>query len=333
MLENKTTTAEVTVQDLLAHKRIELGIYRAHRFYVALESVANDKFLDDLTGPVAVLVSHFVSEGSVQDAQMGSLARAVEARLGRIDAELGHQFTNWILTASRHRAADALDVPLKLSGNQRSRIGFDRIILITFESGPTGGRDADAVTAKAVIHAFSLAARAKLSHFIIPCIGYNWEDNSTIELRTFFDLVFNSVPPGAEPDAIHFSLYSNWPNFALETAVAAINATWRSHEASSTPWGQIVFYRADVRSTLLLMSLCLFASLAFTQATMPSVVIIAVAYFGVVAAADAPINLFLTDADPNTILLVKIVVRVVLAVGFPVIIRWKVEDLFRSRHS
>src|SRR5205814_9705958 len=129
--------------------------------------------------------------------------------------------------------------------------------------------DADNVLGKALSRAYSLAVQNSVSHLVVPCLGYNWEDNQTIDFAVYFDLVFDNTPASPKPGSIHLSLYSNWPTFALEHAVAAINSVWGQRSTHGT-WSDTLLYRAEVRLTLLLLSICLLTSLAFTPGRLTS---------------------------------------------------------------
>ncbi|MBI1876345.1 MAG: hypothetical protein HYS05_20990 [Acidobacteria bacterium] len=327
--ESRTSATEVRISDLLAHQRVELGTYRAHRFYVAIENIAGSSFLADLNEPSALLISHFVSEDEPGKVTMGQLARVVEARLVSVDPALGHRFTDWIVAASRRNAGEALDLSLDLTETDRRHIPLDRIILVTLENGPSG--IANESIGKALAGAFVIVARHSTANFIVPCVGYNWEDNNTIDFPTYFNLLFDSVPAGPRPRAIHLSLYSNWPTFALERAVGAINAAWQRRNPVMRNWTDITVYRGDIRWTLLLLSVCLFTSLGFVCATPRSVGLILTTYVGAVIAGDSMIRFLFADTPAGVVAALQVITRGGLAVGFPLIIRWKAEDLFGSR--
>jgi hypothetical protein len=326
--DTRVAATQAAVRSLLAHHPVVLGTYRAHRIDVALENVAADSFDDTVEQPDALVISQFVSEDTADQVEIGQLARAVEAKLGSMEPRAAHGLTELLERASRRKSGDALDLGFE-PGPSGVRVRPARIIVVTLDQGPSGA--APEVLSKALARAFAVASQRSVATITVPCVGYNWQDNQTIDFATYFNTFFDSIPLDPSPSVIRVSLYSGWPTFALEQAVTALNASWQRRVGEVRQWRDVAFYRGELRWTLAFLSLCLIVSLGFTAPTLKAFLIVGLGYIGLVIASDGVIKFLFPGIAAGTMASVQIATRAVLAVGFPFFSRWKVEKLFERQ--
>jgi hypothetical protein len=208
---------QVGLHELLAQGTLPLGKLHSRQLHVFVDDIAADSFLQHLRRDTNVLVISSYIGGT------SSLRSAVEARLRELSPadyeEVNRQLTN----ESALKKGEVVSFRLNLQSTARKRFPIDALIAVIFE--PSIHDDNFSWTPSAL----EAAERMNASNLILPCLGREWRDRHSIKFQDFFESVLTRFPnDGKSQGSVHFSLYSQWPTFELDAAVAALNNALRT---------------------------------------------------------------------------------------------------------
>ncbi len=314
----------VSLSALLVEKVLPVGAYRGYRIYLSLDDLANPATLAARDSRAhALAISVFVNpEEREGESAIGSLGRAVLDLLGEVSppdrAALWRQFE----TMHRRAPGSVVDVDLDIPRRQRERFPFDRLFIVALDP-----QVSEEVLAKALNQLFAKVEQRGVNRLVLPRLGYRW-DQPKQSFASYFDLVFSAIRPPSRPRDLELSLYRRWPTFTLEEAVAALNtappAEREPDDESRLP------YAKDVRLGLLLGSLCLFVCSFRIPISLRNFVLIGIGFGSLLVGSRTALQALGQSLDPTWRLAVQVAVWGVIAVFFPVIVRWNPAELFEK---
>lgn len=313
----------LAVNDLIEQRVIELGVVHAAGVFAAFENLAASKSLDYLEkrGTSALVISVFAKNGKLWE---GQLARTVQQRLLGLSVETHQHVSDFFEALAQRDVGAVAHIPLNLPPAARAMFPIDHLIVVVFERGPSSNYSLEDVLPLVL----STARTADVEALVFPCIGYQWQAKNSLTFDQVLKPLFAAMDTSEGSMDIFISLYSLWPTFVLEEAVSSINHAWRGL-AEAESW-LAMLHRGKYRVLLVLLSVCLAASTRQVQGTWKSFLLISAAYLGL-GAGFAELVEFLA---PNYSALIGDTLLVagwlVLALGFPVFLRWDVKEAFKK---
>ena len=134
----------------------------------------------------------------------------------------------------------------------------------------------------------------------------------------------------SRPSSIYISLYSRWPTFYLEDAIAALNSAW--HDITDTSEASYNFYRSDSRILFILAEICLVVCAFRVRLTLKNGAIIVFGYFAAAVGSKSLIDA-LAQGESRFTLGLKIGVFILIAVLFPLLVTWSPKDVFTVKDN
>ncbi len=315
----------VNVLSLVQHRALQLGTFRAHRLHVMLDNLRSASSLAGVSEQRrALVVSHFIDPDS-GESTVGALGQAVLWRLAQAAPEDERLLRDRLDATADQRPGDVIEVPLR--GARVAQFPVDTVFVVLLEAGPSGGDAGRAAVARGLQSVLNRAANGRVGALVIPCVAYNWQDKNSIRFDDLFEPLFAALPTASAPRDIYLSLYADWPTFVLEEAVASLNRSLHAHAADA---GSLAFYRAEIRSTLILLSVCLFACSFVAPLTLKNFAIICCAFVGAAAGARKTIDFFTQDYSDAVRTAIRVIALAGLAAGFPFIVNWNPKQVFEK---
>jgi hypothetical protein len=218
---------------------------------------------------------------------------------------------------------------LHLAPDKHASFPVDNVYTLVF----TAGQPIDpAELAKGLAAVLKVGVDKRMQNLVLPCLGRTWQhskDSYATSYEDFFPAFFASVPSDMQSPTIYLSLYRQWPSFELEEAVGSVNSAWASALAPKASVPANHLYREKYRTTMLFWFLCLFVCSFFTFPGLKNFLILSAAFLSMALGSDALVA-FLTQGRPSLESTLHYAVLVVLAIGFPAIVRWDPKEIFKS---
>jgi hypothetical protein len=326
LLNNKPILTNVRAVSLLAHGQTELGLFQAHEIYVSVDDIAAAGYLSLIKkGPTALVVSGFVDDNG--EVEIAALGDAVLKKLQVVSPADYHRALDLLQHSKHQRPGDILNIQLQIPAKAHSIFPIDDLYIALFTAGSPVDPDE---LSKGITSAIVEAQARGVQNLVLPCLGRNWEhsgDSNSLSFGDFFSSAFQSITTDSSTPSIHFSLYKEWPSFEIEDAVGSLNASWRAVAFPKQPPSEGLFYRANLRLTVIFWFVCLLVSSFYTLPTLKHFAIISVGYLGMAVGSDKLID-FMTQGRPQLGVYIRVATLLILAVGFPVIVSWNPKDLF-----
>jgi hypothetical protein len=184
----------------------------------------------------------------------------------------------------------------------------------------------------ALVSVVADADGAGLKALALPCIGYLGNE---MNLETF-DQIFHSALKALKGSHrlfdLFISLYSDWPTPVIEKAVAAVNLAWTAGEGAD-PGLLVSLYRGRYRILLVLTTICLLACTRRAENTLKSFVLILAAYIGAALGLAELVDRFTKNYPEEPVEIAVVILWIVLALGFPIFVRWDIKDVFNPKKS
>jgi hypothetical protein len=322
--ESHRNVREVGVVALLKQEDVALGTFRGHEIHVSMDSISYPKYLSRLkTDNNALVVSVYVDEdGTIVEA---SLLRAILSKLQAISPQDFQDVTDALSANNAIHLHLLVPFVLHIEGRNQRTLPLGYLLLVPLQwSKPDESKKELAIVLPQV---FSFATERRITTIILPCLGSNWENKNETSFDDFFSAFFNSVPTGTVPREVYLSFYTEWPSFYLETAVSALNASWRSSFEKEYQFPGA--YRREFREIFLFLSLCLFVTSFSVRATFKNFCIISLSFCGAALGAKGVIDLLAQGQGPAGAWLVELVTFAVLAIGFRYFVMWDPKNLFK----
>jgi hypothetical protein len=330
ILETSTTSKGVSINELVARQTSPLGTYKGHQVYISIDSIGNDGYLSYVhDSPNALVISLFKSSDSskVRD---GALARAVLGKLQQVSPDEGRRLRVLFDQAGSRSAGSFLAGRLDMSPDQYRRFPIQHVFILLLEEGQSTMQGE--IISKGIAKILQEAEQKYISALIIPCLGYNWADKNSIKFDKCFDPVFKSLSGACYPRYVYFSLYSDWPTFTLEEAVSTLNSNWANRVEDS--FSRIPLpHRGELRTPLILLSLCLWVCSRYVRLTIKNFLILSVSFVGLAVGSGPPIDFLFLGYGSTLRFIARTIVLFVLAVGLPAFVNWNPRDIFTKNRS
>jgi hypothetical protein len=324
-----TSVSAVSVDRLLGAPFLPLGTLLGHELTVGLDDFNSSSFKTGDGTPQAIVTTVFFENPLVPE--KGQLTQALLEAISRVS------------TTNHVRLLALLNDPSKLVGGavhsyemtalERSRdLPLDRIyvIVVQYNRGEEGHANDGATIAKGLRTALARASEDRVGRLLVPSLGVNWEEDAGwLTHADFYQRFFSSIEPVSRPPVIRLSLYENTPRPILQQAVNAINDTFAERCAVGSE--EDVLIRQLLRAVLLSLFLCLLVSCIFTPVTIKNTLIIAASYVALSTAVLSVVDQLVRDYGTGvTRLLTQGAILALLALSFPIIIRWNPQDVFQA---
>lgn len=325
IVENRLLTENVNINSILANQVGRIGTFKAHQVFVAIDSIYNERYLSYIKGsPNALVISLYVYEYPERPT-VGFLGRAVLEKLMQVSPNDGSRLRDLFDQIRGRSPGEILELALDIPEDRYYRFPIKHLFVLLIKEGNSG--QSKDVISKGITGILEKAKRKNVSALIIPCLGYNWEDKNSISFDGCLGPVFRSLPIASAPRQIYLSLYTDWPTFALEQAVASLNGIWKENFQAS--YGRIpIPYRGDLRLILFLLSVCLLVCSFYAPLTVKNFLIIVSSFVGSAVGSGSLIAFVTQGYDAAVHLFVRAIVLIVLAVGLPFFVHWNPQDIF-----
>jgi hypothetical protein len=329
VFERRPLLTTLDASTLLDQRLLQLGTVHSIDLNVAFEDL-NDRLSLAYLGrqtPSGLVVSIFVdSSKQRRGAFVGQLARTVQARVQAVSAAAGQRLLELFEQLSERQPGDVVSLDLQLTAAERNSFPVDRLIVVVFEK--SGSANSAEVLGPAMARVIADADNAGLAALAVPCIGYQPTDKNSLTFEDIFRALFAAFDGNHRPLRVFVSLYTEWPTFALESAVSAFNESWRTSFGADPGWQLL---RIRYRMLLPLITLCLVVCRRRAEHTIKSLLLISVAYIAIVASLTNVVEFFTKDYPERPVSIILFVAAAVLALGFPVFLNWDVRDVFRRK--
>ncbi|HSY49244.1 MAG TPA: hypothetical protein VLC46_10570 [Thermoanaerobaculia bacterium] len=325
-----TAPAKLSVVSLLEHDRVRIGTFHAHAIDVGLDRVDQPDYLGFLAtgGPNAIVLPSFLRDDQPRFATFGD---AVEKKLESLSPIEARKLGELLADQRGFNAGDVRDVELKLPAEERKAFPIDRIFVVVLDHSSGMLNQDNGYYASAFTKLMARASSLRIDTLVLPPIGYNWYDNSSVKLSSIFRGALAALPESAKPARVYFDLYEEEPTSVLEDAVASLNAAAEQFE--QTPEGLQRLHRRDVRLLLLFLSVCLAASSFFAPLDFKAFLLICGGYIGLYGGATLALGRFGSAMALATRDWLQLIISLILAVTFPITVHWKLADIFAPKEG
>jgi hypothetical protein len=324
--ENRPSIRSVNLTTFLSKQRLLLGTVRAHRIYLSLDDVASADYLADLANNKNVLViSGFINDDhSVVVAELGQAVLKKLEDASPVDYHAIHEQ----LSSKRHiPPGEVIISTLQVPSDKRKTFPVDEIYTVFFTKGsPVSPKELSV----GLRTALDVASKRGMETLILPCLGITWEHSADFRALTFnefFSTFFHSIDPAKQSPTVYLSLYKGWPSFELEKAIASLNSTW-GKEAPDGGSIRTTLYDVKYGAMMLSWCLCLLVCSFRTSPSLKHFLIISFEYLTIARSLGGLVEFF-TQGRPSLESNVDFIMWIVLAVRFPVIVRWHPKELFK----
>jgi hypothetical protein len=316
----------VDVAELIQGRVQRLATLKGHDILVSMDDLASRNAWTNVTGSRNALV---VSAFRYEDSEGLYAAALLQAFLARVEQES---------TDSKRRIFDALEraqamqpgtvvsIDLHLPPGARQALPLDRLYVVVISHGQSRhqtGPQGD--IARGLTDAFLRATDDRIEELALPCIGYNWRDKNSISFSDFFTAVFDAIPAGRWPPRIRLSLYSRWPTFVLDDAVASLDVLRRrTAPRESVP----VPARLDLRLALLTLSLCLIASSRHATMSPKNALIVSGAFLASTTGLWKTIDFLTPGYNPLFLMSLKAATAIGASLLLPTAVAWNPKQVF-----
>ena len=331
LFEHRQLLQAVDATTLTEKRLVHLGATHSAELSVALESLKDEDSLAYLAKSArsGLVISIFVDPEQTGAARVfeGELSRAVRGRLQSLAPGAHERLVEFIEQARQRQPGDVAGLDLQLTKAERARFPVDRVIMVVLKRASS--KESAELMDAAMAGVIADAENAGLTAVALPCIGYQWKDHNSLSFDQVFRPVFKALKDSRRPLEVFVSLYSGWPTFAIEDAVAALNHAWTSDAAGSGSLPSL--YRGRYRLFLPLLTVCLLACTTRAQNTVKSFMLITAAYVAASTGLAELLEFFTKDYPEQPVRIGLIIMWTVLALGFPVFLRWDVKDVFKRK--
>jgi len=332
LAENQLLRSSVPAMELVGSENtpIQLGSVHSVGIGVVSERLNDPAALSYLAKrtPSGLAISVFVDvEQSEQNRVFeGELMRAVRNRLQSLSPDAEQRLKELIAQVAQRQPGDVLGLDLNLSEQQRGEFPVDRLIVGVLEKTPSG-KSAD-ILANAWERMLADANDAGLKSLAVPCLGYRWNDKTSLTFDQVFRSLFKAIKGSSHPIDVFISIYSEWPTPVMQEAVGSLNVVWAASLSDS-----FGLYRSRYRTLMPLLALCLFACRRQVKHTVKSFLLISGAYLATAFGLAETLDFFTEDYSERVVEVVRLCLWLVLAFGAPYILRWDMADVFREKGS
>lgn len=312
-------TANIT--HLLTHQVEWLGTYKGHQVSLSIDDLSQPQFLSYLKQKRnGLVVSVFRNEK--EPFEVGALMRAVLQKLKEVSPNDYRKLVDRLQKADGIKRGDVIPFPLDLPGDKYSEFPLNFLFIVVFEYGNVK-EDQLTQGIKSVLDA---ARQQSMSNLVLPCVGVNSDNRDSSKFNDFFSAVFAAFTATDRPLNIYLSLYSEWPTFVLEEAVAGLNGSWQTLPKESVT----SLYRRDLRLTLLLLIVCVFVSSFFTQLTIVNFLLITLGFAASGTAANKALDFFAQGYPATFRSVLQVLILTILALSFPFIVNLSLQKVFTN---
>jgi hypothetical protein len=332
LAENQVLRSAVPAMELVASENtpIRLGSVHSAEISVVSERLSDSGALSYLAKrtPSGLAISIFVDIGQSDQNRVfeGELMRAVRSRLQSLSPDSHRRLTELMAGAAQRLPGDVLELDLNLDEQQRSQFPVDRLVVVVLEKTPS--EKSAGILTSSLKRMLAAAKNAGLEALAVPCLGYRWNDKTSLTFEQVFKSIFEAVEGSSYPTDLFISFYSEWPTAVMQEAVGSFNHVWAASLSDS-----FGLYRDRYRTLMPLLALCLFSCRKQVKHTIKSFLLISGAYLGTALGLAETLDFFTEDYPGRIVELVRICIWLVLALGAPYLLRWDFKEVFRKKRT
>jgi len=127
---------------------------------------------------------------------------------------------------------------------------------------------------------------------------------------------------------VYLSLYKSWPTFQLENAVSALDSAWESVAVEAAE--VIPIHNRDTRLAEIFLLPCLISCGLLIKLNIKNLTIISISFFSLALGLKAALDTIALGQNAGMRLVTQIGLLTILAIGFPLIVRWNPKDIFNK---
>jgi hypothetical protein len=228
----KPQLSPVDVQSLLQGRTVAIGSVNSIELAATLETLEGKGGLSYLEGKAVngLVVSIFVDQEAdprdLSHVKPGVLFRTIADRLKIVAPDAHRKFEDLLNQFIPAKTGDVAGFDLNLPSKARESFPIDRVIVVVFAMGRSNESTEFLDSAFAAVIAD--ARKARLDTLVVPCIGHQWMDKNSLTFDDLFRAFFRTLDRSSGPLRISLSLYSGWPSFVVQDAVATLNREARA---------------------------------------------------------------------------------------------------------
>ena len=318
------------IEGLIEQSPVYLGRYKGHEIFVSFDDLSQDNALQalphDVEHGLGLVIGHYLVHQGVAS-QTGATGRSVRNLLKRRSPRLAERFQNFLEETANFSPGTALTFSVhegQEGACQECEIQSVFVILVQ----PIDAQETvQEELAEGFQQAFASADQLQLGSLLVTTIALDPRYDRSILPEDFFKALFGSIQQGNYPQQVYLGFYKRWPNDFVEKITTALNRVWHEEAVGDGGFSEGL-YRFDFRLSMVLLSLCLFVCSTKTSLSLKNTLIISIAYLGIVLGGFPILKPFVSGLDPGIELVAMVVVQLILAVGFPYIVRWDPKGLF-----
>jgi len=217
----------VDVQSLLQGQTVAMGSLNSFELAATLETLEGKGGLSylDRKAVNGLVVSIFVDQDyeprTLGNSKRGVLWRTVAARLEAVAPDAHKKFEDLLEQFIPAETGGVIGIDLNLPAKARESFPIDRVIVVVFAKGRS--KESAGYLDEAFAGVLADAKKAQLNALVVPCIGHQWTDKNSLTFEDIFQPLFRALDRSSDPLKVSISLYSGWPSYVVEDAVATLN--------------------------------------------------------------------------------------------------------------
>jgi len=329
----RTRNDEITLQEIVDKGDILKGSYLGHDFYVSLDAVEDSGYLNFIKGgPTALVIG--IDHTNASEVSLGPLTLAVLGKLENLsptDAAGLKKVVGGSDPGPRQVYTQRLYIPHQDIPN--FPVDYLYVIGAKFQGSgdPQAKKEQAEILQSGLRAAMGKAGRDQIFNLIVPCVGVDPRDPTTLQYWEWFPQLFAAIEPSRRPVRIYLSVYKSLGDIYRLSALTSLHDAWA--EACGTSRKQSALVREELRLILVGAFICLLVSSLHVAMTLKNFLIISAAFAGLGFGLLRSLHPFIQDWDADYRLFAASVGVIFLAVAFPYIPRWNPRELFDSKDS
>ena len=324
---SQMATTAVTIEAVNSHETVYLGRLKGHRVLVSSDDMYNPQSFEDLQGTNAgLIIPHYLTENEIMT-RAGSLGKGVRARLSQLYSDQKKPFDDFLRNASLGAATGQIkEFTFKNEEGVSSKLPFTHIYVVLL-----GAEDPPEAHLANVTKAFkNIMFKSKQNGhatLIVPCLTIDPRYPHSIEPELFFTAVFTETSLDVQPPTLRLSLYSRWKTNFQSKILNALSRAWQDYFNTMPAFVQTL-YNPLPRSTLLILSLCLFVSSRYVQLSFRNTIVICIGFLGIAISAVSILSMQFGHYSEDLLFMATLVILCAAAILFPFLGHWNPKDIF-----
>jgi len=308
-------------RELVSAEKVVIGRYQGHEITVSLGDFEDPEYLGQSLNPSAVVIAHYLTLPEAAT-KAGGAGRSVQLLLAHLSPDEGARFTEFLTDTASGSKGDVKT--FSVSSPLGSPLSYVLILMLDINDSAEAHLE---VLRASLGEILVVSESLDLDTLFIPTLTVDPRHANAVGKRDFFKALFDAIPIGSYPRQIQLSLYKQWPNTFLSSVLESLNEEWQERIPKDSSWSEQLF-RAEFRSLMLFLSLCLLISAYRVPLSLKNTIIISLAYLGAALGGSKTITFVLIDHNPALILFATLIFQFLLAIFLYAFIYWDPKKIF-----